>query len=59
MVRVTYITCPQCKKEYYLHTEDYRQHEEAFAQCPFCTKKFAPEEGNPNPPLPPRQKSGH
>jgi hypothetical protein len=59
MVRVTYVTCPQCKKQYYLHTEDYRQNAEAYAQCPFCKKKFAPEEGNPYPPLETGRKSGH
>ena len=51
MVRVTYVTCPDCKKQFYLHTDHYLENKEAFAQCPFCLKQFDPEEGNPYPPL--------
>lgn len=51
MVRVTYVTCPACQKQFYLHTEDYRQNKDAYLQCPFCTKKFDPQEGKPYPPM--------
>lgn len=51
MERVTYLNCPSCKKQFYLFTRDYLEHKEAFAQCPFCTKQFKPEEGEPNPPM--------
>ncbi len=51
MVRVTYVTCPACKKLFYLHTQDYKESEEAYAQCHFCTEHFDPEEGNPYPSL--------
>ncbi len=51
MVRVTYVTCPQCKKEYYLRTEDFSENRDANTECPFCTKEFKPEEGHPHPPF--------
>jgi len=51
MVRVTYVTCPGCKKEFYLRTADYTENKDAYAECPFCKKQFSPEEGKPYPPL--------
>lgn len=50
MARVTYVTCPDCKKQFYLRTDDFRDNPDAYLECPFCTKEFSLAEANLYPP---------
>lgn len=42
MPKVIYVTCPDCKKEFYVGREFF-EIEEAYCQCPFCNKEFKPQ----------------
>ena len=50
MARVTYVTCPDCKKRFYVRTEDFIDNPDAYLECPFCTKEFSPVDGDLYPP---------
>lgn len=40
--KVVYVTCPECKKEFYVGTEFF-EIEESYCSCPFCSKEFKPQ----------------
>lgn len=51
MDKISFVTCPQCRGEYYIERVDYVRQPDAFCHCPFCGHEFAAREGSPRPPL--------
>jgi len=51
MEKISYVSCPQCGKEFYIERADYVGKPGALCHCPFCAREFKAHEGNPRPPL--------
>lgn len=43
MSRIFWVKCPDCNKEFYAHTADFRRKNRKLF-CPFCKKYFLDEE---------------
>lgn len=51
MDKVSYVTCPHCRGEFYVERSDYVGQPEAPCHCPFCHREFKASDGEPRPPL--------
>jgi predicted Zn finger-like uncharacterized protein len=49
--KVSYVTCPQCARQYYVERSDYLGKPEALCRCPFCGREFPVKDGAPHPPF--------
>ncbi len=43
MARIFWVTCPQCKGEFYCHWQEFRHTKEQLL-CPYCGRRFLDEE---------------
>ena len=43
MTKIFWVTCPQCKGEFYCHWQELR-HKKIKLLCPYCSHQFLDEE---------------
>ena len=43
MTKIFWVTCPQCKGEFYCHYQELR-HKQIKLLCPYCSHQFLDEE---------------
>jgi predicted Zn finger-like uncharacterized protein len=49
--KVSFVTCPECKGEYYVERSDYLGKPDGLCHCPFCAHEFPISRGNARPPV--------
>ena len=47
MTKIFWVTCPQCKGEFYCHWQELR-HKKIKLLCPYCSHQFLDEESPKN-----------
>jgi DNA-directed RNA polymerase subunit RPC12/RpoP len=45
MTKIFWVTCPQCKGEFYCHYQELR-HKKIKLLCPYCSHQFLDEESS-------------
>ena len=45
MTKIFWVTCPQCKGEFYCHWQELR-HKKIKLLCPYCSHQFLDEESS-------------
>ncbi len=55
---ISYVTCPSCRGEFYIHRPDFEAAVDARCYCPFCRHTFGVQDGQPRPPVAPSRTAG-